>query len=40
MGVLEGKEWAFDTAALKYERMRPGYPEDLYKYIFDYCKLS
>ena len=40
MGVLAGKEWAFDTAASKYERMRPGYTEDLYKQIFDYCPID
>ncbi len=40
MGVLAGKEWAFDTAAFKYERMRPGYAEDLYKQIFDYCPID
>ena len=40
MGVLAGKEWAFDTAASKYERMRPGYTEDLYKQIFDYCSID
>lgn len=40
MGVLTGKEWAFDTAASKYERMRPGYTEDLYKQIFDYCSID
>ena len=40
MGVLAGKEWAFDTAASKYERMRPGYVDDLYKQIFDYCTID
>ena len=40
MGVLAGKEWAFDTVASKYERMRPGYAEDLYKQIFDYCPID
>ena len=40
MGVLAGKEWAFDTAASKYARMRPGYAEDLYKQIFDYCPID
>ena len=40
MGVLAGKEWAFDTAASKYEKMRPGYTEDLYKQIFDYCPID
>ena len=40
MGVLAGKEWAFDTAASKYERMRPGYSEELYKRIFEYCPID
>ncbi len=40
MGVLAGKEWAFDTAASKYERMRPGYSEGLYEKIFDYCPVD
>ena len=30
----------FDTAASKYERMRPGYVDDLYKQIFDYCTID
>ncbi len=40
MPTLEGLGWTFDTAATKYEKMRPGYVNDLYQTIFDYCKID
>jgi len=34
MTFTKGREWAFDTIAETYERMRPGYPDELYDDIF------
>lgn len=34
MPVKKGYEWTFDTVAETYERMRPGYPDELYDDIF------
>lgn len=34
--VIKGLEWTFDTVASEYEKLRPGYPDDLFKAIFDY----
>lgn len=39
MGLLRGKEWTFDTVASTYEKVRPGYCDDLYQKIFDYSPL-
>ena len=36
MAVIKGLEWTFDTAAEVYEKMRPGYVEELYRDIFQY----
>ena len=33
MAVIKGLEWTFDTAAEVYEKMRPGYVEELYRDI-------
>jgi hypothetical protein len=30
MPVIKGLEWAFDTVASTYEKLRPGYTDDLY----------
>lgn len=35
MAVIKGLEWTFDTAAEVYEKMRPGYVEELYRDIFN-----
>lgn len=35
-----GLEWTFDRAASDYEKFRPGYPDELYKAIFDYIPLN
>lgn len=40
MPVIKGLEWTFDTVAGRYEKFRPGYPEDLYKMIFDYIAIG
>ena len=37
MPVIKGLEWTFDTNAQMYEKMRPGYADDLYRKIFAYC---
>ncbi|MDY3287280.1 MAG: class I SAM-dependent methyltransferase [Eubacteriales bacterium] len=36
MAILQGLEWTFDTAAEQYERLRPGYVDELYRMLFDY----
>ncbi|MBQ3048581.1 MAG: class I SAM-dependent methyltransferase [Oscillospiraceae bacterium] len=40
MPVLKGLEWTFDTIADKYEKMRPGYVDELYKTLFDYIPIG
>lgn len=40
MPVIKGLEWTFDTVANKYEKLRPGYTEDLYKMIFEYIAIN
>ncbi len=40
MSAMKGLEWTFDTAAKLYERMRPGYPDELYGMIKDYIPLD
>lgn len=40
MSVTKGLEWTFDTVASTYEKYRPGYPDELYKMIFDYITLN
>ncbi len=37
---LDGLGWTFDTVAGAYEKLRPGYPEELYETIFDYIPLN
>ena len=32
-----GKEWTFNTVADTYEKIRPGYPDELYRTLFAYC---
>ena len=36
MPADRGKEWTFNTVATSYERIRPGYPEELYRTVFAY----
>ncbi len=33
---VRGKEWTFDTVAAAYEKIRPGYPEELYQALLAY----
>ncbi len=40
MPVLKGLEWTFDTVASTYEKLRPGYVDDLYKMIFEYIPIN
>ena len=40
MPALKGLEWTFDTVAATYERLRPGYPEALYRAILDYIPVN
>lgn len=35
-----GLEWTFDTEAAAYEKLRPGYCEELYRIIFDYISIG
>lgn len=40
MPIIKGLEWTFDTIAAKYERLRPGYPDDLYQTLFNYINID
>lgn len=40
MPIMNGLEWTFDTVSAKYEKLRPGYTEELYKKIFDYITID
>ena len=36
----QGKEWTFNTVADVYEKIRPGYPDGLYRALFAYAPLD
>ena len=38
--IVKGLEWTFDTVVPTYEKLRPGYPDELYKMVFDYISLD
>ena len=40
MPVIQGLEWAFDTVAKTYEKLRPGYPDGLYRMLLDYAAIN
>ncbi len=40
MPMNPGKEWTFNTVADAYEKIRPGYPDELYQVLFAYAPLS
>ena len=40
MPMNQGKEWTFNTVADSYEKIRPGYPEELYRVLFAYAPLG
>lgn len=37
---INGLEWTFDTVASAYEKMRPGYTDELYQAIFGYIPIN
>lgn len=40
MPIIKGLEWTFDTVTAAYEKLRPEYPTDLYKMLFDYIAID
>lgn len=40
MSKIKGLEWTFNTQAEKYERMRPGYVQELYDAIFNAIRID
>ena len=40
MPVIQGQEWTFNTVAETYEKIRPGYPDELYRAVFAYCPVD
>jgi len=40
MPVIKGLEWTFDKVVDKYEKFRPGYPDDLYRMLFEYAPID
>lgn len=40
MSVIKGLEATFDTVASEYEKLRPGYVEELYQTVFDYIPID
>ena len=40
MPLNAGKEWTFNTVADTYEKIRPGYPDELYQALFAYVPLD
>ena len=40
MAYIKGLEGTFDKAATLYDKMRPGYSDELYRAIFDYAKVG
>ncbi|MBE5940534.1 MAG: methyltransferase domain-containing protein [Lachnospiraceae bacterium] len=40
MPAFEGLSWTFDTVASTYEKLRPGYVEELYQKIFEYIPID
>ena len=40
MPVIKGLGWTFDTVASGYDKMRPGYVDELYKTLFDYIPIG
>jgi len=40
MPANQGKEWTFNTVADRYEKIRPGYPDELYQALFAYAPLD
>ena len=40
MSMIQGKEWTFNTVADTYEKIRPGYPAELYQALLAYARLD
>ena len=40
MAIIKGLEWTFDTVAKQYEKLRPGYVEEMYEDIFKYREVD
>ena len=40
MPMNQSKEWTFNTVADTYEKIRPGYPDELYQALFAYTPLD
>ncbi|MCM1184082.1 MAG: class I SAM-dependent methyltransferase [Roseburia sp.] len=40
MSALKGLEWTFDTVASAYEKLRPGYVNELYQTLLDYIPIN
>ena len=40
MPAEQGKGWTFNTVAAAYDRIRPGYPDELYRELFAYAPLD
>ena len=40
MPSTPGLEWTFDSVCAKYDKMRPGYPAELYRALLDYAPIS
>ena len=40
MPLNQGKEWTFNTVADTYEKIRPGYPAELYQSLFSFAPLD
>ena len=38
--IINSLEWTFDTVASAYEKLRPGYVEELYHKLFEYAAIS
>ena len=36
----QGKGWTFNTVSRTYNKMRPGYPDELYQVLFAYAPLN
>ena len=39
MPIIKGLEWTFDTVASTYDKMRPGYADELYQTLFAYIPI-
>ncbi|MBR6089305.1 MAG: class I SAM-dependent methyltransferase [Anaerolineaceae bacterium] len=40
MPINQGKGWTFNTVADSYEKIRPGYPDELYQTLFAYAPMD